>query len=49
MFVALNGWMIEPYPSVDEAEAAVLAIATGDWDEHAAASWLRPILRPPQP
>jgi death-on-curing protein len=49
VFVALNGWTIEPYPSVDEAEAAVLVIAAGDWDERATASWLRPILRPPHP
>jgi hypothetical protein len=49
VFVALNGWTIEPYPSVDEAEAAVLVIAAGDWDQRATASWLRPILRPPHP
>jgi death-on-curing protein len=49
VFVALNGWSIDPYPSVDEAEAAVLAIAAGDWDEQATAGWLRPILRPPHP
>ncbi len=48
VFVALNRWTMDPYPSVDEAEAAVLAIASGAWDEDATANWLRPILRPPQ-
>ena len=49
LFVAHNGWSIDPYPSVDEAEAAVLAIASGSWDEDATADWLRPMLRHPQP
>ncbi len=48
VFVALNGWTIDPYPAVDEAEAAVLAIASGAWDEDATADWLRPILRNPE-
>ena len=45
-FLAFNGWKLDPYPSVDEAEAAVLAIAAGEWDERATANWLRPLLRP---
>lgn len=49
VFLAFNGWAFEPYPSVDEAEAAVLAIAAGTWDEQATAAWLRPRLRPPRP
>lgn len=47
VFLAFNGWGLEPYPSVDEAEAAVLAIASGAWDEDATADWLRPMLQPP--
>lgn len=38
----------EFYPDfVDEAERAVVAIASGAWDEVAAAEWLRPRLTPP--
>ena len=32
-FVVLNGWTWAKRPSVDEAEAAVVAIAAGEWDE----------------
>ena len=46
VFLAFNDWTIDPYPPVDEAETAVLAIASGDWDEGATAEWLRPRLRP---
>jgi death-on-curing protein len=42
VFLEINGWQFDPYPSVDAAEAAVLAIAAGDWDETATARWLRP-------
>ena len=45
-FLAFNGRKLDPYPSVDEAEAAVLSIAAGEWDEKATAKWLRPLLRP---
>lgn len=41
LFVEMNGWQLDPKPSVDDSEAAVLAIAAGDWDEHATAAWLR--------
>jgi death-on-curing protein len=40
LFVDINDWRWEPAPTVDEAEAAVLAIAAGEWDEAAAAHWL---------
>jgi death-on-curing protein len=40
-FVELNGWSWSRYPSVDEAEQAVLAVASGEWDEARVASWLR--------
>lgn len=45
-FLILNEWTwIEP-PTVDEAEAAVLAIASGDWDEPRTADWLRSRIEP---
>ena len=46
LFVDINRWAWVPQPSIDEAEAAVLAIAAGDWDETATAAWLRKHLRP---
>jgi death-on-curing protein len=49
LFVELNAWRWDPYPSVDEAEAAVLAVAGGEWREEEAATWLRQHLRPPEP
>ena len=33
MFVEPNGWSWHTPPSVDETERAVLAIASGDWNE----------------
>lgn len=44
VFVEINGWHWDPYPSVAEAEEAVLAVASGDWDEAKTAEWLRPYL-----
>lgn len=49
LFVEINGWDWNPKPSVDDAERAVLAIASGEWDEPAAASWLRNHLQPAAP
>jgi death on curing protein len=43
-FVALNGWSWSSFPTVDDAEVAVLAIASGEWDEDTMAAWLRPKL-----
>jgi hypothetical protein len=45
LFIDINGWTWDPRPSVDEAEAAVFAIAAGDWDQAATAAWLRGRLR----
>jgi death-on-curing protein len=47
LFIDINAWTWDPYPSVDDAEAAVLAVASGDWDEAATADWLRSHLRSP--
>ena len=41
LFVDINGWSWNPSPSVDDAERAVLAIASGEWDEDAMEVWLR--------
>lgn len=41
MFVAINDWTWDPTPDVDDAERAVLAIASGAIDEVATAEWLR--------
>lgn len=49
-FLSLNGWSWSSYPAVDEAERAVLAIASGEWDEARVASWLRDRIEgPPGP
>jgi death-on-curing protein len=46
VFVESNSWRWDRYPDVAETEAAVLAIASGDWDETRMAEWLRSRLRP---
>ena len=46
LFVDINDWTWAPKPDIDEAEAAVLAIAAGKWDEDTTASWLSRFLRP---
>jgi death-on-curing protein len=46
LFVDINDWTWSPRPDIDEAEAAVLAIAAGAWDERTTASWLSKFLRP---
>lgn len=40
-FVDMNGWRWSPQPDIDDAEQAVLAIASGEWAEGEAAHWLR--------
>jgi len=47
LFVDLNGWTWDPKPAVEDAEQAVVKIAAGEWDEEAAARWLRGYLVPP--
>lgn len=44
-FLMLNEWVWTEYPSIDLAEAAVVSIAAGEWDEEHTAAWLRPRLR----
>jgi death on curing protein len=45
VFIDVNGWRWDPVPTIADAEAAVLAVAAGDWDEMRAAVWLRALLR----
>lgn len=47
IFVEINGWSWNPRPSVDDAEKAVLAIASGAWSEDEMAAWLRNHLAAP--
>jgi hypothetical protein len=46
-FVVANGWRWDPRPSIDDAEATVLAIAAGELDEAGTADWLRHHLAAP--
>jgi death-on-curing protein len=46
LFIAMNDWRWADYPSVDESEEAVFAIAAGDWNEERVASWLRGRIEP---
>ncbi len=41
LFVEINEWSWQPTPSIDDAEQAVLAIASGDWDQDDMTTWLR--------
>jgi death-on-curing protein len=40
LFMETNGWGFDTQPPVDESEAAVLAIAAGQWREEEAKDWL---------
>jgi death-on-curing protein len=46
LFVEINDWTWDPTPSIDDAEAAVLAVAAGNWDEDTTSTWLRRHLQP---
>jgi death-on-curing protein len=41
LFIDMNGWSWNPYPSVDESEQVVLSVASGEWKEERTAEWLR--------
>ena len=41
LFIEINGWSWNPTPSIDDAEQAILAIASGDWDQDDMTTWLR--------
>lgn len=47
LFIEMNGWTWSHYPGVDDAEHAVLAVASSEWDEDRTAAWLRaPVAAP---
>lgn len=46
LFAEINDWTWDPTPSIDDAEAAVLAVAAGNWDEGTTSTWLRSHLQP---
>jgi death-on-curing protein len=49
LFIDLNGWSWNPRPSIDEAERAVLAVASGEWGDEEMSGWLRERLEGPRP
>jgi death on curing protein len=49
LFVEMNHWTWKSYPSIDEAENAVLSVASSEWNEERTAEWLRSHLAPPRP
>jgi death-on-curing protein len=46
LFIEMNNWSWNPYPSIDESEQAVMAVASGEWNEERTAQWLRIFLDP---
>jgi len=46
VFIEVNERTWRPYPTVDEAERAVLAIAAGEWEHQRISSWLGGHLAP---
>jgi hypothetical protein len=46
MFIDINGWSWSTSPSVDDAEQAVLAVASGDWGLQEMQRWLRDHISP---
>lgn len=46
LFIDVNGWSWNSYPSVDDAERAVFSHASGEWHEERTAEWLRTYLIP---
>jgi death on curing protein len=49
MFIDMNEWRWSNYPTVDDAEQVVLALAAGEWNEERMANWLRERIEPPAP
>lgn len=47
MFIEMNSWRWTSYPTIDDADQAVLAVAAGEWDEQRTAAWLRERIAPP--
>jgi death-on-curing protein len=49
VFLEINGRTWRAPPDVDDAERAVVAIASGEWDHQQMAAWLRDRVQPPPP
>ena len=47
IFIEMNSWRWTSYPSVDDAERAVLAVAASEWDEERTSKWLEERITPP--
>ncbi len=47
LFLEMNSWTWSDYPSSDEAERLVLAVAAGESDEQQTSDWLRERIEPP--
>lgn len=47
LFIAVNEWAWRAQPDIDDAETTVLVVAAGEFDEAAAAGWLRQFLAAP--
>jgi death on curing protein len=48
LFIEMNSWTWGSYPSIDEAEEAVLSVASGERNEARAVNWLRTHITPPR-
>jgi death-on-curing protein len=48
MFIEMNEWSRSKYPTVDQAEEVVVAVAAGEWNERRMATRLRERLTPPR-
>lgn len=46
LFIDLNDWVWESRPSVNDAEEAVVSVASGEWNEARTSEWLARFLRP---
>ena len=47
-FIEINGWEWLVGPDVDDAERAVVAVASGEWDQGRTVEWLVPLLEQAQ-
>jgi death-on-curing protein len=46
LFIEMNEWVWIDFPSIDEAEQVMLAIASSDWDELTLSQWLQSRISP---
>jgi len=48
LFIEINGWHWGPVPALDDAETAMLQIASGEWRDDEVAAWLRKYVTQPE-